>query len=117
MKATKSSWKNSPLSTHREIIPFEGFYTDNEAVNICNGLVPESMDDKWFIYSENDWVYFHRSWTGHCIYKLKLDGASAGVRVTEAWVSRDSSYYNSPGADAKVEILSNLIRSIVDATG
>jgi len=109
MRATKSSWKNVPISENKEKIPFEAFYSDSEVEFIGLGFVPESMDDKWFIYSEEDWVYFHRSWSGHCIFMVKLDGSPAGGRIAEAWVTRDSTQYNSSGSEGDMELLSTLI--------
>lgn len=114
MKALKTSWKNKAISSEKEKIPLEGFYTDVEAEAIGNGLIPESMDDKWFIYTENSWVNFHRSWSGQCIFMLKLEASPTGVRVAEAWVSRDSSQYQSPGVDAELETLTNLIMKLLN---
>ena len=31
------------------------------------GHIPEMMEDKWFIYWQDDRLFFHRSWTGYCI--------------------------------------------------
>ena len=36
------------------------------------GFLPSQMEDKWFIYCEDDKVFFHRSWTGYCIFILDL---------------------------------------------
>jgi hypothetical protein len=41
------------------------------------------MEDKWFVYREGDEVFFHRSWTGMCIYVAHL------VQDADAWVLRD----------------------------
>jgi len=38
------------------------------------GLVPEEIEDKWFIYWEDDTLFFHRSWTGNCIYVSPIYG-------------------------------------------
>jgi hypothetical protein len=92
--AVRTSWKTLPLPTQREALSFQAFYSDADAEQISKGLIPEEMEDKWFIFHELGWVYFHRSWTGSCIYWLKLDGSPAGVRVTESWVNRDREQYN-----------------------
>lgn len=111
MKATKESWKTEPMPKERELLPFEGFYTDLDAENMMKGHIPEEMEDKWFIYFDRGWLYFHRSWTGHCIYMVKLDGSPAGVRTVEAWVNRDKSQYNSSGMESDLSILTSLINS------
>ena len=75
------------------------------------GHIPEDMDDKWFIFFEKGWLYFHRSWTGACIYGVRLDGSPNGVRVIDCWASRDRAHYNSPGLEHDKEMVQSLIRS------
>jgi hypothetical protein len=62
-----------------------------------------------FIFFESGWLYFHRSWTGACIYGVRLDGSPAGVRVVEAWASRDVDHYNSPGIETDERMVRQLI--------
>jgi hypothetical protein len=47
------------------------------------------MEDKWFIYWQNDWLSFHRSWTGVCQYQVRVERNGAQYRVAEAWANRD----------------------------
>jgi hypothetical protein len=78
---------------------------------MIQGHIPQDMDDKWFIYFEDGWLYFHRSWTGACVYALRLDGSPSGVRVIDGWVSRNKRQYRSPGIERDREIVLQLIRS------
>ena len=71
--------------------------------------MPKSMDDWWFIYYQDDWLYFHRSWTGFCIYEVKLKITEVGADIDEAWVSGDLKYYRSMGRDEDINILLDLI--------
>ena len=75
------------------------------------GVIPEQMEDKWFIYHEDGWLRFHRSWTGAFIYALRLEGTPSGVRVAESWVNRDRQHYNADDTayDRK------LVRFLIDA--
>ena len=50
------------------------------------GLIPESMEDKWFVYFEDPFLYFHRSWTGTPVYRVELE-LSEGASVVDAQVS------------------------------
>ena len=107
--ATKDSWKRLPLPERREPLSFPGFYTDARADLMCLGHVPRDMDDKWFVYAEEGWVYFHRNWTGACIFALKLDGSPVGVRVLDSWVSRDEKQYTSKDAEQDRKLLAGVI--------
>jgi hypothetical protein len=73
------------------------------------GHIPADMDDKWFIFFEDGWLYFHRSWTGDCIYGLRLDGCPGGVRVIDCWASRAPDRYNSPGVEKEKEMIQRII--------
>ena len=95
MTAKKEDWNIQTFPDKNESFEYDRFFSDLDAEKIMLGHVPQDMEDKWFIYAENGWVYFHRSWTGNCIYKIKLDGSPAGVRVTDAYVNRDPEQYKS----------------------
>ena len=46
--------------------------SDSEKWDLTWGHRSRSMDDKWNIIMEDDTLYFIRSWTGFCIYELRL---------------------------------------------
>jgi hypothetical protein len=91
--ATRSSWQIRPLPEERATLPFERRFTKDEHARLVLGLVPAQMEDKWFIFFEEGWLYLHRSATGACIYgvHLALDGDESVVK--EAWVSRKPDEY------------------------
>src|SRR5690349_8009086 len=93
-RATTNSWKTLPAPTLREPLGFDADFSDQDATKLLEGLVPEQMEDKWFIYHADGWLRFHRSWTGAMIYWLRLDRSPTGFRVTESWVNRDPHQYN-----------------------
>ena len=107
--ATRTSWKTLPIPHQREHFDLPLLFSDADGEQIKIGHVPEDMDDKWFIFFENGWLYFHRSWTGHCIYGIRLDGSPNGVRVIDAWVNCDPNEYKSPGLDTDINIIKQLI--------
>jgi len=92
---------------------YEAAFTDAEAERLRQGLKPCEMEDKWFIYFQDGWLYLHRSWTGAQIYWLKLDGSQAGVRVTESWVNRDPEQYRETDAAYDRLLLDFLIRRLL----
>ena len=107
--ANRSSWKTLPVPEQKNSLGFTSHFSDLEAERIQHGLVPQQMEDKWFIYSEQGWVYFHRSWTGACVYWLKLDGSPMGVHVVESWVNADTTQYQSPGPEFDRKLIEFLI--------
>ena len=73
---------------------------------IRQGLIPEQMEDKWFIYWKDEQLFLHRSWTGHCIYVARFREESGGATLTEAEMNRDPDQYNSQeDSDEKATLL------------
>ena len=108
----KTDWKTKPLPKEIEALGYEGFFYDSDAERIIAGHKPEDMDDKWFIYSEDDWVYFVRSWTGHHIYGIRLHPTAAGgCNVTDSWVNKNIDEYHSPGREMDIQIINGLFLS------
>jgi len=57
------------------------------------GIVPRSMDEKWFIFFEQPFLFFHRSWTGRLIYRLEMDADATSTRVKDARVVDGPEFY------------------------
>ena len=92
-QATRTSWQTLPPPDERERLVVSEIFSDAAGDRMRGGHVPVDMYDRWFIYFENGWLHFHRSWTGAHIFALRLDGCPAGVRVVDAWASRDLKQY------------------------
>ncbi|TLM72996.1 hypothetical protein ACONUD_07400 [Microbulbifer harenosus] len=108
----KEDWKVKNLPIEREDLGYSNFFWDSDAEKIMSGHLPTSMDDKWFVYSENGWVYFVRSWTGHYIFAFQLTGSSAGgSRVISSWVNTNPEQYRSQSRESDVQLLNDVISS------
>ena len=108
--AEKTDWKNFPMSEQTEYFTIDINYDEQQLETIKKGLIPEVMEDKWFIYFEDNKLYCHRSWTGYCIFIIEFLDKSIGVTAT-----RDSKIYKTTGIEEDKEnvlgILYMLIRS------
>ena len=92
MTATRQSWSNlKPLPAQYALLVLTREFTEQEYMRICRGFIPRGMEDKWFVYSEEDTLYIHRSWTGYCIYQLGFIQQDTGYVIGEAFVNRDPS--------------------------
>lgn len=54
-------------------IPFERKFSDDELWDLRWGHIPQSVEDMCGFFFSDDVLYIYRSWTGDCIYKLRLD--------------------------------------------
>lgn len=94
MSATRQSWSNlQPLPVQHSILSLQREFTELEYERLCNGLIPERMEHKWFIFLEADVLYVHRSWTGYCIYQLSLTRENSTYAIRSALVNRDPNQY------------------------
>ncbi len=109
MIADRNSWKNSQPPIEREEFNVDWTFPVEMGQRMVAGHIPEGMDDRWFILMENGWLLFHRSWTGNCIFGLKVDGLSEGVAINEGWVSRKTDEYSSTDIERDVELAQTLL--------
>lgn len=87
--------------------------TEAEHARATQGVVPDSMDDKWFIFYEEPWLWFHRSWTGLAIWGVKLRATADGSEVEEAWSNRAPEQYRETDAAHDAALLSFVIERVV----
>lgn len=106
--ATKKNWKNIPIDTPKRI-DIELLFTEKQFSKLTKGLIPQQMEDKWFIYYENEWLHFHRSRTGYGIYKAKINKITDGHSIREFWVERNQEKYKNEDDNSDIGTFSFLI--------
>lgn len=111
--ATRASWKIHPCPDKRVSLSFAGTYGPIEFEKIKSGLIPLEMEDKWFMFFEEPWLYVHRSWTGFCIYGVRFEASPNGGTAVEAWASRDADQYRETGTEHDRSTLTSLIEVLL----
>ena len=112
-RATAVSWPNKPMPDARKELLLDGQYGREEFVTISQGLVPQSSADKWFIYLDGEWLYFHRSTSGSCIFQLQIMPADEGYAADVLLVNQDPRQYRSLSNEYDVALVSYLIDAIL----
>jgi hypothetical protein len=107
--ATRASWQNKAMPETRVRLAYERRFTAEEHARLALGLVPHNSDDKWFIFLEGDWLYLHRSWTGACMYAVRLEPADGGSAVVEAWANRAPDQYTRTDDEYDARLLRFLV--------
>ncbi len=80
-KAEREDWKTGPAPAGLVRRELHLEFSQAEYDELMLGIVPEAMEDKWFIFSEGEWLHFHRSWTGQFIGKIRF-GREGSTYVT-----------------------------------
>lgn len=109
MKATSKSWKTQPLPARRARLTLERSFNAAEWEALRLGSIPEEMEDKWFVYEDGGRLFFHRSWTGVCIYRVRFRKTPAGMEIADAWVNRKTDQYSCVNDDYDAGLASWLI--------
>lgn len=70
--ATKGDWKTVELSGNIQEYPLDRSFPTNDSELLQQGFIPKTINDRWFIYSENNKIYIHNSWSGTCRYVISF---------------------------------------------
>ena len=70
--ATKKDWKTLDLPNEVEQFIYERNFSEEELKLLSYGFIPEGMEDK---------LYFHRSWTGICIFKIEFKPSNKHIVI------------------------------------
>lgn len=112
-KVTAASWKTKPMPKAQKELSLSGVYTEAEYEQISLGSLPQSQADKWFIYLADEWLCFHRSWTGTCVFKLQIMLGNCKYHVTKAIVNCDPEQYRSTSDQQDVQLIAYLIDQLL----
>ena len=73
------------------------------------GYIPSIMEEKWFIFVEEDRLYAHRSWTGLGVYEATFARVDGGYVIESAVVTGNRSEYKRSSDQDESLILEVLI--------
>jgi len=91
--ATKDRWKTIPM-TNPKRLEVSILLTEVEFLKIRIGNVPYEMEDKWFIYFENEYLHLHRSWTGYEVFRARINNLNNGnFEIKEFLVEQNNEIY------------------------
>jgi hypothetical protein len=112
--ATRTSWQTIPMPNERAELKVEKRYVAKHLSRIKNGFIPQQMEDKWFIFFENNFLHFHRSWTGVEIFQVELtENADRSAAIKHCWVNRDLLQYNFQSDEYDSQLVCCLIDSFL----
>lgn len=112
-RAVPTDWNTNPLPEQRTNIALDRVFSPNEMDRIRAGLIPDVMEDKWFIYWRDKALYLHRSWTGNCTYVVHFVSEGDAWRMVRAEVNRDYEQYQNTNDGYDAEMVSFLIDALL----
>lgn len=109
--AQPGDWQATPFPGPTGPISLRRRFTADELRRLRRGLVPEAMEDRWFIVWADDALWFHRSWTGHCVFRVRFAADGDGFVVAEVIVNREPAQFH--GSDASAVDTLNFMLDVV----
>jgi hypothetical protein len=110
MRALRAAWENKPFG-QVVAIPYRAVFSADEVARLTQGLVPQAMEDKWFIYYEPPHLFFHRSWTGDPAYRVTLEVTADGASVVEAVCAKNAA--KTVESDYQAQLLDFLVSNLL----
>ncbi|MFD8615460.1 hypothetical protein ACFV09_42380 [Streptomyces sp. NPDC059631] len=114
-RVTRSSFHDLlPLSAPRPmaVLPTRK-WTNEEWGRIQLGYGARDMDEKWDVFTEDNVVYVHRSWTGFGIFEAAFGPADGGgLMILGAMVESDPDRYGGT-SDAHSAVMLELVLSAI----
>lgn len=104
-----ADWKTEAMPSRKTVLPLDRSFPEQDMELIRAGFLPGRTQDKWFIYWQDDVLYFHRSGTGHCIYVVRFEPRGDMSCMVEADVNRDPDQYDRADDGRDQERISELV--------
>ena len=107
--AGPQDWNTEALPDKHVTIDLHLVYSKIDRQKIFRGLIPNVMEEKWFVYYYQECLNFHRSWTGYCIYRVHCRDEGNKFYLTHAEVNREKEQYIETDDEIDRRMISYLI--------
>ncbi|HCR9779068.1 TPA: NUDIX hydrolase [Pseudomonas aeruginosa] len=111
--ARRTDWQSKFMPAARVIVPLETRYSLQEMATIIRGSLPNSQDDKWFIFYEDGVLHCHRSWTGICIFRVHFRPCDSGWQAWQVEINRHSGQYTATDEHEDLALLDTIIEHLL----
>lgn len=91
------------------ILELDGVFSAEHFTLVQRGYIPQSRQDKWFLYYSKGWLNIHRAASGSCIFKLKIAPKDDHYTAPIVVANRDKKQYKSVNDDYDVQLMAYLI--------
>ena len=88
-KATADSWGILPVTGDSVTKAMDFLLTDHQMQQIAMGHIPDAMEDHWFMYCDDQYIRYYRSWTGRCAFIAKYKKIDSGYKICELTIPDD----------------------------
>jgi len=72
---------------------------------------PSSMDDRWYVNCENNFINFYRTWTGRCIYRAKINDKKNSL--IELYINNNLEEYKFSNIDEELILFNKIFELLL----
>ncbi len=97
--ARPGDWQTRPLPEITCTLPAARSFSADEMHRLRQGMVPERMEERWFVVWHDDALWMHRSWTGACVFRVRFTAVGDRFELSEVTMSRDPQFRGDDDQD------------------
>ena len=108
--ATPADWNNKPMSPENHYVILTNILLPSLAMErIRLGHIPGQMEDRWFMFCENNVIRYFRSWTGYNTFNAYIEEIDDNYHITKIEVDMEDYSTNPRRAAEALEYFLSLL--------
>ena len=112
--AKSTSWKTEPMPpTDISRIEVNISVTEKDMLIIRKGHIPEAMEDHWFMYCDDEYIRYFRSWSGMCAFEAHFHKVEDHYAIDEICINQALVEFGVNGDKSGVALFLHLLTAEV----
>ena len=112
--AKSTSWKTEPMPpTDISRIEVNISVTEKDMLIIRKGHIPEAMEDHWFMYCDDEYIRYFRSWSGMCAFEAHFHKKENQYIIDEICINQALVEFGVNGDKSGVALFLHLLTAEV----
>lgn len=108
-KATKDSWQTLPMPWRHATARLGVRMSLEDFETIEMGHIPAEMEDRWFMYCDEEKIRWYRSWSGICIFEAGYTRHPDYVSIDKLVINRNPKQYSCTDKAADINLFLTMI--------
>ena len=115
--ATSTSWKTKPMpQTDISKVKLNIEVPSSDMDIIRKGHIPEVMEDHWFMYCDDEYIRYYRSWSGICAFEAHFHKKEDEYVIDELCINHALMEFGVNSDKMGVDLFLNLLIDEVGGT-
>jgi hypothetical protein len=117
LPTSRHSWQNiHDMPARHQQLRFSFSIRERDMRRLKYGFYPVDMVEKWFVYTEGSTTYFHRSWSGYCIFQIRFERIDLEYRAAEILVNREPRQFSIEDVSESIQIIQETLKGLFKIT-